>query len=130
MILLDTHVWIWLLSSPVELSKAALEAINAHGGERQILISAMSVWELFMLVKKKRLELTVPPTAFLATTHRDMRMEIVPVDETIARRSVELPDMHADPADRLILATAAELGCPLISRDKRLEDCGVAPIVW
>ena len=47
------------------------------------------------------------------------RMLVVPVDDSIARRTVELPDIHADPADRMILATAAELGCPIVSRDRR-----------
>ena len=48
----------------------------------------------------------------------------------IARRSVELPEIHSDPADRMILATAAELGTAVVSRDGRLAQYKVARIVW
>lgn len=130
MIVLDTHAWIWLLSDPSQLSKKALETVDDHEGAGQILISAMSVWELFFLVKKRRLALTVPPAAFLTATHGNRQMKIATVDDTIARRSVELPDIHSDPADRLILSTAAELGCPIVSRDQRLSEYDLVPIIW
>ena len=98
--------------------------------DSSLLLSPISVWELFMLVKKGRLELSVEPAAFLTITHRDPRFSIVPVDEVIARRSVELPDIHGDPADRMILATAVELGVPVVSRDSRLAGYGAARVIW
>ena len=130
MILLDTHVWIWLLASPDKLSRIAADSIEGQNGDSQILISAMSVWELFMLVKKQRLSLTLPANAFLASTHGDSRFEVVPVDENIARHSVELADIHADPADRIILATAVRIGCPLVSGDARFQAYQVVPVIW
>jgi PIN domain nuclease of toxin-antitoxin system len=129
-ILLDTHAWIWLLTLPEELSTAARKAVENAPGHRQLVISAISVWELFMLVKKGRLELTVPPAAFLTSTNRDPRFQVIPIDERIARRSVELPDIHADPADRMILATAAELGAPVVSKDARFASYNLVPVVW
>ena len=57
-------------------------------------------------------------------------MEITPIDGAIARRSVELTDHHADPADRFILPTAQELGCPIVSRGQRVSDYDVARIIW
>ncbi len=128
MIILDTHAWIWLLAAPEELSQAALSAVEEAGPH--LLISAISVWELFMLVKKGRLELTVPPASFVTVTNRDPRFQVIPVDERVARRSVELPDIHADPADRMILATAAELGAPIVSKDGRFGEYGLVPVVW
>ncbi len=83
-----------------------------------------------MLVKKGRLELTVPPASFVTATNRDPRFQVLPVDERIARRSVELPDIHADPADRMILATAAELGAQVVSKDGRFAEYGLVPVVW
>jgi PIN domain nuclease of toxin-antitoxin system len=94
-----------------------------------VCISAISVWELFMLVKKGRLVLSVPPAAYVARTRKDPVMAIIPVDETIARRSVELPDHHADPADRIILATAAEHGLPIVTQDGMLASYRVAEII-
>ena len=52
------------------------------------------------------------------------------VDNDVARRSVQLPDLHGDPADRLILATAQQLGCPLVSKDSRLRDYPDVEIIW
>lgn len=130
MILLDTHAWIWHLAAPEELSKAARTAVENAPGHRQLLISAISIWELFMLVKKGRLELTLPPASFVTATNRDPRFRVIPVDERIARRSVELPDIHADPADRMILATAAELGARVVSKDGRFAEYGLVPVVW
>lgn len=57
-------------------------------------------------------------------------MSIIPIDETIARRSVELPDYHADPADRIILATAAERGLSIVTRDGMFATYAVSPVLW
>ena len=130
MILLDTHAWIWMLAAPAELSGKAKRAINRQKGDGTILIASISVWELYMLVKKGRLVLKQPPEAFLRATASDARLQIAPLDEAIARRSVLLPDVHADPADRMILATAAEAGCPVVSCDKRFHEYGIVPVVW
>ena len=130
MIVLDTHVWIWLLAAPQTLSPTAAKAVDQASAPKHILISAISVWELFMLVKKGRLELTVPPAAFVTATQRDPRFQIVPIDERIARRSVELPDIHGDPADRMILATGIELGAAIVSKDRRLAEYSVAQVLW
>lgn len=133
MILLDTHAWIWLLADRDHLSAAANREIARHleaGRPESICVSAISVWELFMLVKKGRLLLSVPPQAFVSNTKRDPLLRIIPVDEAIARRSVELPDYHADPADRMILATAAEHGLVIVTRDAHFSRYGVAPVLW
>jgi PIN domain nuclease of toxin-antitoxin system len=135
-ILLDTHAWIWHLADRSALSEEARNAIDReyqfHQSDQngQIAISAISVWELFTLVKKRRLELTVPPAAFVTNTRRDPAMTFVPIDESIARRSVELVDVHQDPADRFILSTAIEMGWPLVSRDQRFPEYEIATVIW
>ncbi len=90
----------------------------------------MSVWELCTLVKRGRLSLSVPPAAFLTATYHDPRFEFAAVDERIARAGVDFPDLHRDPADRIILATAVELGATLVSKDRRLVQYGVCDVVW
>ena len=130
MILLDTHAWIWMLAAPSELSRKAKRAIDKAEGDGMIRVASISVWELFMLVKKNRLKLTQPPEAFLEATARDARLRITPLDASIARRSVLLPDIHNDPADRMILATAAETGSRLISRDTRFMEYGIVSVIW
>jgi PIN domain nuclease of toxin-antitoxin system len=97
---------------------------------RGVRVSSISVWELFMLVKKGRLELRLSPASFLRRAERLAYIEYVPVDNAIAQASVELPDIHGDPADRLILATARELGCGVLSKDPRFAEYGVASVLW
>ena len=130
MTLLDTHAWIWHLTAPQELSATAQTAIERARRERAALVSAISVWELFMLVKKGRLELTITPEAMLRRAERLSYLQFVEVDHHMARRSVVLPDIHGDPADRLIVATAQELGCTLISRDRHLRRYPDVEVIW
>ena len=130
MTLLDTHAWIWHLTAPQELSVAARTGIDQARRERGAVVSAISVWELFMLVKKGRLVLTITPQALVRRAERLSYLQFVAVDHHIARRSVALPDVHADPADRLIVATAQELGCPLISKDRRLRRYPAVEVIW
>ncbi|MEM8674974.1 MAG: type II toxin-antitoxin system VapC family toxin [Cyanobacteria bacterium P01_G01_bin.67] len=59
-ILLDTHVWIWLFNGSTELSQQAINLINQAGSKGKVFISAISVWELSMLVAKNRVSLAQP----------------------------------------------------------------------
>ncbi|MDE0220172.1 MAG: type II toxin-antitoxin system VapC family toxin [Spirochaetaceae bacterium] len=130
MILLDTHAWIWHLSDPSQLSAAARVAIDDARRDLAVHVSSISVWELFMLTKKSRLQLAIAPEAFLHRAERLSYVRFAAVDNGVARRSVQLPDIHGDPADRLILATAQQLGCPVVSKDRRLSDYPDAEIIW
>lgn len=130
MILLDTHAWIWHLADSGSLSPDARRSISEQTRDHSIFVSAVSVWELFMLVKKGRLELNVAPASFLSVTRRDPLLSFVSVDERIARRSVELPDIHTDPADRMIIATAIELGVGVVTCDSRFREYGLCSVVW
>ena len=76
------------------------------------------------------MDLNIPPASFVTNTRRDPAMTIVPIDEEIARRSVELPDIHQDPADRFILATAVEMGWPVVSRDNQFPEYDAVTVVW
>jgi len=88
------------------------------------------VWELFMLTKKGRLQLSIAPEAFVHRAERLSYVRFTAVDNAVARHAVQLPDIHGDPADRLILATAQQLGCPVVSRDRRFSDYPDAEIIW
>ena len=130
MILLDTHAWIWHLSDPSRLSAAARDAIADARRDRAVHVSSISVWELFMLTKKGRLHLAIAPEAFLHRAERLSYVRFAAVDHGVARRSVQLPDIHGDPADRLILATAQQLGCPVVSKDRRFPAYPDAEVIW
>ena len=83
-----------------------------------------------MLTKKGRLQLAIAPEAFVHRAERLSYVRFTAVDNDVARRSVQLPHIHGDPADRLILATAQELGCPVVSKDRRFSDYADVEVIW
>lgn len=138
MILLDTHAWIWWLAQPESLSAAARSAIGravepggAGGSAEGVAISAISVWELAMLVQRGRLELTMSPSRWLEECERLPFLSILPLDARIALRTASLaPAFHADPADRMIVATALVHGLTLVTQDARIRGHGLVTTIW
>jgi PIN domain nuclease of toxin-antitoxin system len=122
LIVLDTHAWIWWVARPEELSPAARASIGLEVEESGIHVSAISCWEIALLVRKGRLALTLDVADWIAKTEALPFVHFVPIDNRIALRSVSLPgDFHDDPADRLIVATALILGATLITKDARIQ---------
>lgn len=132
MILLDTHAWVWWVSDPRHLSEVAGTALGRareEGGP--VYLSSISVWEVAMLVEKGRLELTMDVEDWVAHSEAVPWIEFVPVTNHLALRSVHLPgDIHSDPADRLIVATARYLGVPLVTRDRKLHTYPHVKTLW
>ena len=131
MIVLDTHVWVWFVSNPELLSESAVKAINDGIEENAVLISSISVWEVALLVHKKRLELTLEVPDWVSKSERLPFVRFVPVDNSIAIRSVNLPEpLHKDPADRMIVSTAIAEGALLVTRDEKLLGYPHVKTVW
>ena len=131
MIVLDTHAWIWFISNPDLLSKRAQKAVNTAVKEKSILISSISAWELALLVTKKRLTLTLDVTDWIAKSESLPFIQFMPVTNSIAVKSVNLPlPLHPDPADRIIIATALSVGAPLVTKDKKLLSYAPVGTIW
>ena len=131
MIVLDTHTWIWWVASPDEISQAAREEIDRAMEREEILISSISCWEISLLVRKGRLELTMPVEEWIARSEALPFVQFVPLDNRIALRSNRLPgEIHEDPADRIIIATALTLGAPLVSKDTKIRDYPHVETIW
>lgn len=131
MILLDTHAVVWWTTSPEHLGPAAADAIARESREGKLLLSSFSVWEAALLVEKGRLSFVGGFDTWLTRLGALPFVQFIPVDNGIAVRSVRLPSlMHADPADRIIAATALELGAPLITKDDRLRACPWLQTIW
>ncbi len=121
MIVLDTHIWLWWISNPEKLSKAASREIAKAVTENGIIISSISTWEIAMLVEKGRLELSIAVRDWIRKTEALPCIQFIPIDNTISLRSVFLPgEFHSDPADRIITATAMTMGLPLVSKDEKI----------
>jgi PIN domain nuclease of toxin-antitoxin system len=119
-VLLDTHAALWL-DSGTEMRAEAVAAIETAAMAGGVLVSAVSAWEIGLLVRKGRLILDLDPAAWLDRLVAQPGVRLVPLQASVAIRSSFLPEpFHGDPADRLLVATARELGAPLVTRDARI----------
>lgn len=131
MIVLDTNALIWWVGHFNKLSKKAELSIEKARGEKAVYISSISVWEIYTLVKKGKLDLNTLPNNWLGKIEELSFVNFVPIDNKIAVLSVNLPDFsHKDPADRIIIATALSLGATLITSDKKILDYPQVQSVW
>lgn len=131
MILLDTHVWVWWLAQPEQLSKAARQAIRRSLGAGGVGISSISVWELALLVQRKRLQLSIDLAEWVAETERIRGVTFHPLNNSIALQSVHLPgSFHPDPADRILVATARQLGATMITGDVKIQEYRHVKTLW
>lgn len=128
MILLDTHAWIWWATSSAKLSKRAAKAI--HSAE-VISVSAISCWEVAMLVAKKRLILDRDVDVWIDLALKLPHVRLVPMTPSIAVRSTRLiPGFTGDPADCMIIATALEYGFHIVSKDERIKKYNGLTVIW
>ena len=119
MIVLDTATWIWRASDPKRLTTSARRAIDRA---EHALVSAISVWEVAMLVAKRRIQLDRPVEQWVDIALALPGIQLAPLEPAIAIRSTKLPgEFHADQADRIIIATALEKAVPVITPDERIR---------
>ncbi len=124
-LLLDTHVWIWLMNGDLRLSSNFLKAVNRCQKHDGILISAISIWEIGMLVEKKRIELEMDCLDWVERSLALPGMALIPISPKIAIQSARLSGViHGDPADRIIAATAIEENAVLVTHDQKILDYG------
>jgi len=116
LILPDTHTLIWYTTLNPRLGPLADRRIREAIADRDAAFSAISVWEVALLLARRRLTLDVTALQWRQNLLEAGLIEI-PVDGMIAARSVNLADFHADPADRIIMATA-QAGHQLITDDR------------
>jgi len=125
-LLLDTHIALWLDSGDDRLrasTRALIDGCWQNGGA--ILLSAITVWEIALLVDTGRIDLDVPVAAWIERFLDFPGIEAVPLGHQAASRSYRLHHLeHRDPADRLLIATAIELACPLVTYDERIVRFG------
>ena len=131
MIVLDTHVLLWWVSNPEQLSKKARSTIERTISEGSIYISSISAWEVAMLIERKRLALTMDVKDWITRCEAIPYIKFVPVTNGIAIKAVQLTgDIHNDPADRIIVATALSMGVALVTMDQKLRNYQYVKTVW
>lgn len=131
MIIIDTHVWLWLLHDPSQLSNAARAQIEIEEAQNGILVSAISVWEIAVKSSLGKLALPLPIEDWyaLAKSHSGIVIEALNPEDAIA--STQLPgDFHKDPADRIIVAMARRYNVPLITCDNNILKYPHLKTIW
>ena len=119
MILLDTHVLVWHTKGLDDLGSQARTLVDGALVQEELAVSAITFWEVEMLIWHNRLELMQDTTAWRQTLLNQGLIEI-PVAGDVGIMAAALPDFHRDPADRLITATALHYGARLITADERI----------
>jgi len=127
MILVDTHVWLWLNGSVERLSSGALELLSSP--ETEVYLSAASAWEIGIKHTAGRLSLPLPPDEYIAHRLVDNGISPLPIHHGHALRAASLPFHHRDPFDRMLVAQAQMEGFKLMTADRVLIEYDVE-IVW
>ncbi len=132
MIVLDTHALIWWVNGDHGRFSAEAEAAIADaGGNGGLLVSAISAWEVSMLVRQERLELSMDLSTWLAAVGEIASLRFVPVSVEIAVKAGELPgNFHEDPADRIIVATARKYAVPIVTADEKIHNYRHVRSIW
>jgi PIN domain nuclease of toxin-antitoxin system len=128
--LLDTHAWVWYLASPEVLPGSLLQALEEAREREALLISAITPWEVAVLVRKGRIGFTLEPRVWLERTLGVGGIRVVPLDAATALEAAWLDLPHPDPADCFIVATALRTGAVLVTRDERLWAYPRVPNLW
>ena len=131
MILLDTHVAVWLTAKPSQLSPKATSAIRRARASEGVAIAAISLWELALLFARGRLRAPGTVEASVRWIVEDAGVSIKPITLEVAALATQFPeDFPHDPVDRLIAATARAEGMTLITRDERIRQSPLLRTLW
>jgi PIN domain nuclease of toxin-antitoxin system len=126
--LLDTHVWLWLLAGEEPLkSSPARSTLETAVTAGQLRVSVVSVWEVGMLEAKGLIGIPIGVDAWVQQALAAPGIAPAPLTPQVAVSSTRLPgQLHGDPADRILVATARALGAHLVTRDARLLEYAAA----
>lgn len=115
-LILDTHIWVWWIDQDRKLPRPMRERI---GRASYVGVSAASVYEIALALARQRLTLSLPLEDWLREATHGTDIAVAPIDSMIAKRAAQLPQVHGDPLDRIIIATALVRNARLLSLDNK-----------
>jgi PIN domain nuclease of toxin-antitoxin system len=124
-LLLDTHIWIWDSMEPGRIKPEVSRELDNPENTRYL--SAVSIWELGLLVEKKKMHLHEPFDSWIERSQASLLLEEVALTWSVAREERAMGWSHKDPADRFLVATARVFGLTLVTADEQLKNApGIA----
>lgn len=124
--LIDAHALIWAVDDPSKLGPQGV--IELKNPANQLVLSAVTIWELSIKVGLGKLKLSLPFRQWMNKAIADLGLSIVPITVEYADVQAGLPQHHGDPFDRMIVAQATVDGMAIISADPQLDAYGVTRI--
>ena len=128
-IVLDTCALIWWSLDPDKLSQTALNVCNQMEKEENGLVPSISIWEIAIKIKNKKLDLGVDLNDYVNSLKKSSVVSIVPVNEDMWLDSVKLEWEHRDPADRVVVALAKSNQAPIITADREIRNF-YSDVIW
>ncbi|MBW1867972.1 MAG: type II toxin-antitoxin system VapC family toxin [Deltaproteobacteria bacterium] len=126
-ILLDTHCWLWWITTPEKLGPESQQLIM--DGRNEIFLSAASSWEIAIKYALAKLPLPEAPEKFIPPRLVRDAIRPLPINHTHALHVASLPLHHRDPFDRLLISQAQMEGLPIMTVDKQFKDYDVE-CIW
>jgi PIN domain nuclease of toxin-antitoxin system len=126
-LLLDTHVWIWILAGDARrIGRRARSLLTRAESRDALRISPVTLFEVMALHAAGRLQLTQPPDEWIRQATASAPVRIAELSPSIAVDAGRIPrDVLADPMDRLLVATAAKMEATMLSADARILQYGL-----
>lgn len=122
-LLLDTHIWIWLVRGDPTLAPETRDMIRVAANTRNLRIAAITLWEVAVLASRGRVELGEQTLPWLEDAVTRSGTVVEPLTLRVAAESYQLPgSLHRDPADRMIVATSRLIRAALMTRDRPILD--------
>jgi PIN domain nuclease of toxin-antitoxin system len=115
---LDTCALLYLASGSERLSRHAISLLDSAG---VVFVSPISAWEISLKVVRNQLDLPIEPKVWFSDVVKHHRLEIYPLTPNILMAANRLPWHHNDPADRFIVASAAEAKATLVTTDEMIR---------
>jgi PIN domain nuclease of toxin-antitoxin system len=117
-LLLDTHIWLWSALEPNRLARRVEKALADP--ENELWLSAISVWELTLLSRKRRLNMPPDIPTWVAKTMEDLQLTEAPLTVEVALAIPSISFSHGDPADHFLAASAKVFDLTLVTSDEHL----------
>jgi len=131
MIAVDTHIVIWDALEPDKLSTSAKRALTRADRDGGILMGEITLWEIAMLMKKRRLIVDADYQTFIDLVLQSRNYVLQNLTPAIADASVNIDlGRNKDPADHIITATALVEGISLITADRQIQGCPAIKTIW